>query len=176
MWDPVAGCGRSLLRLCPPVSSERVPGGHCGTALCPWKCSRKSMTFSPACPTKSAGVCGPVRVGHVAAETLFPTSGLRHPPRGVVAGCCVCLSPHPAVPASFSSSARSDRLGDPGAQPSPLRLSPECPALAPTPPGDSLSPSKPWLTSPPRVTASASESPGETLPPTSAPCLVPSSK
>lgn len=120
------------------------PGGHCGITLCPWKRSRKSMTFTPSCPTKSAVVCGLVRVGHLPAETVFLTCGL--PPSTPRRWP---LSP-PCCPAPFSSSAHRDPLGDPRTQPSLSRTCGWGALLCPPPlPGGSVSPWKPWLTSPP---------------------------
>lgn len=100
---PVGGCGRSLLRLCPPVPSERVPRW----TLRPLEHSGKSVTFGPPRPTNPAALCGLVRVGHVAAEAALLTCGSRHPPQPRSPLLPVPLAP-PCCPRPALSSAGTE--------------------------------------------------------------------
>lgn len=132
---PVGGCGRSLLRLCPPVSSERVPRW----TLRPLERSGKSVTFGPPRPTNPAALCGLVRVGHVAAEAALLTCGSRHPPRAAVAAAPCASRPTLLPPPRSQLSRHRDPPGDPGHGPLPCACA-RRPLLCPPRPGGSVSP------------------------------------
>lgn len=132
---PVGGCGRSLLRLCPPVSSERVPRW----TLRPLERSGKSVTFGLPRPTNPAALCGLVRVGHVAAEAALLTCGSRHPPRAAVASAPCASRPTLLPPPRSQLSRHRDPPGDPGHGPL-LCACARRPLLCPPRPGGSVSP------------------------------------